>query len=264
MGIATVKGIYLPLARQHVRAGARWAHEVGTDYWLRPSGGLDQAAAASTATGDELAENGWVATSLVNTAGLGGDFRGGVFTKVAGKTRDGSFADAGAPSHFLTNADNDLLSSPALFGNADDMQAAATIAGQANLPNILGAVFWGAMTVHSAAELDSGWGFIEDDGSPATAGDAIAFIYTDGANFAIQSNGTLVGAVGAADDALWHTFRLEIDFAGFLSWWIDGTLQARNAITLPADEWPAKFGFAAGVTNRPGLGLTRVYYDWGS
>ena len=264
MASPNVKGIYLPLARQHVRAGSRWAHEVGTDYWLHPTSGLDQAAAASTATGDELAENGWTATSLVNTAGSAADFRGGTFTKAAGKTRDGAFTDSGIPSHFLTNADADLLSSPAMFGNADDMEAAAELAGQASLPNILGLSFWGAMTVHSAAELDSGWGFIEDGGSPATEADAIAFIYSDGTNFAIQSNGTIVGAVGAADDALWHKFRIELEFAGYLSWWIDGARQSRTALTITADEFPCKFGFAAGTTNRPGLGLTHVYYDWGS
>jgi hypothetical protein len=60
------KKIYLPLARKHVTAGGRWAHELGTDYWLQfPGAALDILAAASTATGDELAENGWVSTSLV-------------------------------------------------------------------------------------------------------------------------------------------------------------------------------------------------------
>lgn len=248
----------------HVNAGWKWAHEVGTDYWLHPTSGLDQAVAASTALGPLLAENGWVATSLVNTDGSAADFRGGVFTPGTGKNRDGSFVDTGVPSHFLTNADADLLSSPIMFGNADDMQAASEIAGMRNLPNILGVSWWGAMTVNSAAELDSGWGFIEAGGSPATAADALLFLYTDGTNFAIQTNGTLVGAVGAADDALWHYFRMEIDFNGFTTWWIDGALQQRNAVAITTDVFPCKFGFAAGTTNRPGLGLTHVYFDWGS
>jgi hypothetical protein len=258
------KFAYLPTTRVHVNAGWKWAHEVGTDYWLHPTSGLDQAAAASTALGPLLAENGWVATSLVNTNASIADFRGGAFTPGTGKNRDGSFADTGIPSHFLTNANADLLSSPIMFGNADGMQAASEIAGMRNLPNILGVSFWGAMTVHSANELDSGWGFVEDGGSPATAGDALAFIYTDGSNFSIQSNGAIVGSAGAADDALWHYFRMEFDFNGFLTWWIDGALQERNSVTITADEWPAKFGFAAGTTNRPGLGLTHCYYDWGS
>ena len=43
------KYAYLPSTRVHVNAGWKWAHEVGTDYWLKPTAGLDQAAAASTA-----------------------------------------------------------------------------------------------------------------------------------------------------------------------------------------------------------------------
>lgn len=258
------KFAYLPSTRQHVNEGYKWASAVGTDYWLHPTEGLDQAAAASTTLEALLAGAGWTATSLVNTAGSGADFRGGVFTPGTGKNRDGSYVDTGIPSHFLTNADADLLQSPAMFGNADDMEAAAEIAGMRNLPNILGVSFWGAMTVNSAGELDSAWGFIEAGGSPATAADYVAGIYTDGTNFALQTNGTLVGAVGAADDALWHKYRLEIDFNGFTTWWIDGALQQRNTVAITTDVFPCSFGFAAGTTNRPGLGLTHVYYDWGS
>lgn len=264
MSDPNVRNGFLPLARHHVNAGWKWAHEVGTDYWLQPTAGLDQAAAASTALGPLLAENGWVATSLVNTAGSIADFRGGTFTPGTGKTRGGVFTDTGIPSHFLTNADADLLSSPTFFGNADHMQAASNIAGMRNLPNIIAWSFWGAMTVHSADELDSGWGLVEDGGSPATAGDALGFIHTDGTNFAIQSEGVQVGAVGALDDALWHYFEVEVNFDGFLTWWIDGALQQRNSVAPTADQWPMKFGFAAGTTNRPGLGLTHVFYDWGS
>lgn len=258
------KFAYLPSTRQHVNAGWKWAHEVGTDYWLHPSQGLDQAAAASTALGPLLAENGWIATALTNTAGSGADFRGGTFTPGTGKNRDGSFADSGTPTHFLTDADNDLLESPAIFGNADDMQAATEIAGMRNLPNILGFSCWGAMTVHSADEKDSGWGFWQDGGSALTASEAIASICTDGTNFLLQVAGSLVGSVGKADDALWHYFRLELDFHGFLTWWIDGALQQRNSVTITADQFPCSFGFASGSTNRPGLGLVHVYYDWGS
>ena len=258
------KFAYLPSTRVHVNAGWKWAHEVGTDYWVHPTSGLDQAVAASTALGPLLAENGWVATSIINTDASAADFRGGVFTPGTGKNRDGSFVDTGVPSHFLTNANADLLSSPIMFGNADDMEAAAEIAGMRNLPNILGASWWGAMTVHTAAELDSGWGFVEDGGVVTTAGDAIALIYTDSSNFAIQTNGSIVGSVGAADDALWHKFRLELDFNGFLTWWIDGALQERNSVTHTADQFPCHFAFGAGSTNRPGMGLAHVYYDWGS
>ena len=259
-----VKNGFLPLARVHVNAGWKWAHEIGTDYWLHPTDGLDQAAAASTALGPLLAENGWTATALTNTAGSAADFRGGVFTPGTGKNRDGSFVDTGVPSHFLTDNDADLLSSPSLFGNGDHMQAASEIAGMRNLPNILGMSFWGAMTVHSAAELNSAWGFVIAGGSPDTTTSYIAGIYTDATNFAIQAANAIVGSVGKADDALWHKFRIELDFNGFLTWWIDGALQQRNSVTITADVFPCKIGFHAHTTNRPGLGLTHVYYDWGS
>lgn len=253
--------IYLPLARQHVRAGARWAHEIGTDYWLHMSNGLDQAGAASTATGDELAENGWTATSLGNTAGSGADFQGGTFTKAAGRTRDGSFTDIGVPPHFLTNADGDLLLSPAIFGNGVHSEAAAELANMGQLPNVLGVAFWGSMSVHSANETDSVWGFVEDGGSPATAADILAGIYTNGTNFVLQSGGSPV-SIGQADDGNWHKFRIELHAKGLLSWWVDGVLQADTAVSLAVDEFPVAFGFAAGTTNRPLLGLTHVYYDW--
>lgn len=264
MANPNTKNFYLPITRVHVNAGWKWAHEVGTDYWLKMSDGLDIAQAASTAVGPLLAENGWTATSLVNTAGSAADFRGGAFTPGTGKNRDGAFADTGVPSHLLTNASADLLSSPSIFGNADDMEAAAELAGMRNLPNILGVSFWGAMTVHSGTALNSAWGFVIAGGSPDTAASYVAGIYSDATNFALQVAGALVGSVGKADDALWHKFRIELDFNGFLTWWIDGALQQRNSVTITADVFPCKFGFHALTTNRPALGLTHVYYDWGS
>ena len=258
------KFAYLPSTRVHVNAGWKWAHEVGTDYWLHPSQGLDQAAAASTALGPLLAENGWIATGVANTAGSGADFRGGVFTPGTGKNRDGSFVDAGTPTHFLFGTDNDLLESPAIFGGADDMQAATEIAGMRNLPNILGVSFWAAMTVNSADEKNAAWGFWQDGGSALDATEAIAAIYSDSANFALQAADAVVGSAGLTVDTAWHYFRIELDFNGFITWWIDGALQERNSVTITADQAPYSFGCAAAVTNFPGLGLSHVYYDWGS
>lgn len=267
------KFAYLPATRLHVNAGWKWAHEVGTDYWLQPTQGAlgsDQAAAAvahnggTVIVGPKLAENGWLTTSLVNTIGEAASFRGGAFTPGTGKNRDGSFADTGTPNHFLTDADNDLLESPAMFGNADHMQAATEIAGMRNLPNILGVSFWGAMTANSADQKDAAWGFWQDGGSALTASEAIAAIYSDSANFALQAADAVVGSAGLVVDTAWHYFRLELEFNGFITWWIDGALQERNTVTITADQFPCSFGFAGSGTNRPGLGLTHVYYDWGS
>lgn len=245
---------FLALNRKHVLKGAEWGHTAGTDYWLVFNTGLDILAAASTATGDELAENGWVATSLVNTAGSGADFA--------------SSSDKGTPAHALTNASADLLSSPAIFGDYVHMQMASRLVGKAELPTKLIAEFWGAMTVHSADEPRSGWGFIEDGGSPATEADQLAFISSDGTNFQIGANaGTPINLT--TDDANWHQFKIVLNrVTGLVSAAIDGTYylteDSATTLSITGDEFPAKFGFHALTTNRPALGLTHVYYAWGN
>lgn len=256
----TTKKAYLPIARKHVRAGQRWAHEIGTDYWLQPTSGFDQAAAGS-ATDPQLAHglavHGWIATSLVNTVGAGGDF--------------GALGDSTkTPNHFLTNATGDLLESPRMFGSYDHMRGAADIAGMASLPRFLIARFWGAMTVHTADEPTSGWGFFEDAGSVATEAVHAGFISSDGTNFQIGANaGTPVDLV--ADDALWHDFAIVLAVAEMKAYgYVDPTWRhgspplgaALGSIAIAADEVPYGFGFHALTTNRPGLGLTRVYYEW--
>ena len=252
-----IKKAYLPLARVHVNAGSRWAHEIGTDYWLHITTGLDQAGAASTATGDELAENGWIATSLVNTAGAGGDF--------------GALGDTTrTPNHFLTNASGDLLESPRMFGTYEHMRAAADIAGMNSMPRFLIARFWGAMTVHTADEPRSGWGFFEDAGAVETEAVQAGFISSDGTNFQLSANaGTPVDL--QADDATWHEFVIALAVTELKAYaYIDPTWRfgspplgtALGSIAIAADEVPYGFGFHALTTNRPGLGLTHVYYEW--
>lgn len=231
--------------RIHVVKGAEWGHSFGTDYWLHINPGLDIAGAASTATGDELAENGWTATSLVNTAGSGADFL--------------STADRGTPNHLLTNATADLLKSPAIFGDYDHLYFAKQALGYE--PTKLIAEFLGAMTVHTADEPRSGWGFIEDGGSPATEADQLAFISTDGTNFQIGGNaGTPIN--GQTDDANWHVFRIELNRAtGLVTWAIDSVSQVMSTtLAITGDEFPACFGFHALTTNRPALGTTHIWY----
>ena len=253
-----MKNFYLPLARKHVRAGARWAHEMGTDYWLHITSGLDQAAAASTATGDELAENGWIATALTNTVGAGGDF--------------GALGDTTrTPNHFLTDAAGDLLESPRLFGTYEHMRGAADIAGMSDMPRFLIARFWGAMTVHSADEPRTGWGFFEDAGNITLEAVQAGFISSDGTNFQIGANAATPVNL-QADDALWHEFVIVLDVLTLKAYgYVDPTWRAYEppplpsalgSIALAADEVPYGFGMHMLTTNRPGLGLTHIYYDW--
>jgi hypothetical protein len=237
---------YLPLIRTHV-SGPYWARDFGTDFWLIPSPAASEA--ASTATVDNLVEGGWTATSLVDTAGSAGDF--------------GASADLGVPNHFLTNASGDLLASPAIFGNYEHMWKAMRLAGLNALPKKLVCEFWGAMSVHSANEPTTGWGFFEDGATISTEADQLAFISTDATNFQLAANGGggALEDVGAADDALWHLFTLELDVSSALTYWyIDGTVQGSVAVTV--DEAPFKFGFHALTTNRPLLGTVHIYYSW--
>lgn len=252
-----MKNFYLPLARVHVNEGVAWATQIGTDYWLQPTSNLDQAAAASTSLEGILAGAGWIATSLVNTVGAGGDF--------------GALGDTTrTPNHLLTDASGDLLASPRMFGEYGHMRAAADIAGMSNMPRYLIARFWGAMTVHSADEPTSGWGFFEDAGGVETEAVNAGFISSDGTNFQLGANaGTPVNL--AADDALWHEFAIVLSVAELKAYaYIDPTWRfgtpplgaALGSIAIAADEVPYGFGFHALTTNRPGLGLTHVYYEW--
>jgi hypothetical protein len=235
------------LRREHVTEGYRWGQAIGTDYWLQPNPTFDEAGAASTATTDELAEAGWTATSLVNTAGSAADFA--------------DSTDMGVPNHFLTNASGDLLSSPTIFGDYAHGYAASRIMGRTGLPRFIYAEFFGSMSVFSANEPRSGWGFFEDGGTVSVQADQFAFIATDATNFTLANNAGTAVAIGTAD-ASWHRFTIKMDRVTGLAYAaIDGTYSA-NTITLITDEFPLKFGFHALTTNRPLLGLTHVWYDW--
>ena len=254
-----LKSIYLPLARKHVTKAAEWGQVMGTDYWLTFNSGFDILAAASTATGDELAENGWVSTSLVNTAGSGADF--------------GSLSDIGTPNHALTNASADLLSSPAIFGDYAHMRAAADIMGKRNLPRLLVAEFWGNMSVASANEPRSNWGFIVAGGSPATEANQEACISTDSSFWQLGANSSYVVSTTAVATG-WNFFRIEMNRqTGFSTFYklnqttglMDQMVTSAGVAVSQAivqDVFPLKFGFHALTTNRPLLGLTHVFYDY--
>lgn len=244
---------YLPLARQHVRSGSRWAHEIGTDYWLHLTPGLDQLAAASTATGDELAENGWTSTSMVNTTGSGADLL--------------SSTDPGVPNHALTNASGDILVSPAMFGNYGHAMMASRLVGKNTLPTSLNLECYAAFTVASADEPTSGFGFFEDATTTTTATEALqlAFVSSNSANFELNTNAsTTLTSVGAAVDNSWHMWKvsLKYDTAGVARayWYIDGTLQ--GSVITTTDEAPYAFGLHSLTTNRVGMGIVHIYYDW--
>jgi hypothetical protein len=157
-----------------------------------------------------------------------------------------------------------------MFGDYYHMRAAADIARMAKLPRFLIARFAGAMTVGSADEPRSGWGFTEDAGTVSTEAVQAAWITCDSANFQIGANaGTPVNLV--ASDAAWHDFAIVLDVASQKAYgYVDPTWRfgspplgaALGYVDLVADEAPYCFGFHALTTNRPALGITHVYYEW--
>lgn len=273
MANPNTKNFYLPTTRKHVLKGAEWGHTAGTDYWLNFNSNFDILAAASTATGDELAENGWTSTSLVNTAGSGSDFRGGVLTQVGSSGPHppkyaGTYADLGIPNHALTNASGDLLLSPAIWGDAVHMEQAAILAGKSTLPQYLVCDFWGSMSVATAAEVRSSWGLFVAAATDATVeASQLAVIQSGGTG----ANMLLAGAAatmaqGPAIGTGWAKWRILLQFNGATGANVfaykDGTIFSTTAGVAAQDVFPCRFGFGAFTTNRPLLGATHIYYAW--
>ena len=268
-----LKRAYLPLTRLHVRSGSRWGQEAGTDYWLNFNSGFDILGAAATATGEELAENGWVSTSMINTAGSGADAGGGLFTKVGAPGPQpgrfpGTYGDAGTPNHALTNATGDLLVSPAIFGDAVHREQAAVLAGMTTLPRFLIADFWAAMTVASANEVRSSFGFYEDGATDTTVeADQYAVVQSNGTNFLLAGNAATM-ATGALVGTGWSKWRIVLQFNGAsgpnVYAYRDGVIFSTTPGVGASDEFPLRFGTGALTTNRPALGASHIYYEWGS
>lgn len=224
--------------RLHVTDPRKWATSPGTDFWFVPGPEVTTAEVSGTL----LSDFGWTTTSLVETAGSGGDFL--------------ASADVGTPPHLLTNAASDLLQSPSIFGDYIHGQQAAEFLGYS--PTQLIVDFYAAMTVHSANETATGWGLVEAGGTAGTDADAMAWIFTDGSNFTLRSAAD--SDAGAADDAAWHRFRIVVSqgTTDAVEWFIDGTSQ--GTMDLQEDLWPCSFGMFASTTNRPGLAWVHIYY----
>jgi len=210
-----------------------WGVQPGTDFMLLPEGEI------LTANGYLLSDYGWTTTSLSLVTGAGADFI--------------ASADVGVPGHILTNASGDLLQSPVVFGDYYHAWLASKILGY--VPSTLVVEVIAAFSVATANETTSGFGLIEDGGGPATANDALAYIFSDSANFGLRSGAA--SDAGAAVDNAWHVWRIEVDSTN-VEWFIDDTSQ--GTIALEADEWPVSFGMHTLTTNRVLLGPVHIYY----
>jgi hypothetical protein len=236
-----VRGMIVPGQDQrvHVLRPQDWDRMAGTDFWAF----FGPESIAADAAGTLLSDFGWTTTSLVATAGAGGDFL--------------AAADPGTPNHLLTDAGNDLLQSPAVFGDYIHGQLAAQFLGHS--PSQLVVEWYGAMTVHSADESTvTGWGLVEAGGAAGTANDRMAWIGTDGTNFICSSAAD--SDAGATDDAAWHRFRIVVSLGttDAIEWFIDGVSQ--GTINLQTDLWPCSFGMFASTTNRPAISWLHAWY----
>jgi len=272
MANPNIKNFYLPVTRLHVPRGSDWGQTVGTDYWLTFNPGVDLMATATAGTiVDELVDGGWnIASGPVNTAGTGGDFGGGAFTKtttpyVKSGPFDGSYGDAGTPNHALLAGTGDIVASPAIFGDVESMEAAAVIAGKSIRPRYLIADFWAAFTVASADEVTTAIGFFEDDSTISTEADQYAVIKSNGVNFQLAGNAATLDA-GPLISTTWHKWKIVLQFNGSgvpqIYWYVDGAIQNTTAAAGLNDEFPLKFGMHSLTTNRIGMGQVHVYYDW--
>ena len=140
-----------------------------------------------------------------------------------------------------------------MFGGYPHAYAASFFLGQ--LPTSLTLEVYARYSTHTANEPATGFGFVEDGGAPETQVDHFAYIYTDGANFTLESGAA--SDAGAADDGNWHLFKVVITSAN-VEWFIDGTSQ--GTIALEADEFPVSFGAYASTTNRFKLGQVHIFY----
>ena len=234
------------IRRVHVQTPEEWNRAAGTDYWAVFGPETISAAAGSSAL---ITDSGWVATSLVETAGTGADLL--------------ASGDRTSPPHVLTDAASDLLQSPAIFGDYMHAQIAASILGFQ--PTKLIAEFGFNFTVGTGNETASAIGFVEAGGSVVVANDAAATIFSDGTNFKLRT-GAATGAAGPAIGALWRVGRIALDSSvaagtGMLSGSIDGVALPVTDVQLELNPYSFGFGIVAAGTNRIGLSFVHIWYE---
>ena len=230
------------LRRQHVLTPQSWGVAAGTDFWFMGSvNGM-----LTAGNGHELSDYGWTTTALSLQNGSAADF----LSTIA--------LDPGNPGAILFDAASDLLLSPAIFGDYQHAYQAEVLLGFAPSQLCLEAI--GAFTVATNNETATGFGFIEDGGSPITVADHMAYIFSNGTNFAIR-NGATTTDTGAAVDTNSHKWKMVITSGGSIEWFIDGTSQ--GTISIQDDEWPASFGAGVLATtgaNRFQIGMVHIWY----
>ncbi|KKL57776.1 hypothetical protein LCGC14_2232060, partial [marine sediment metagenome] len=171
--------------RVHVYSPQLWANTVATDYWAFFND-ADQVAGG----GDDLAGHGWpVATGYGITGGAGADLL--------------SSSDIGSSPGFFFDTAGDALDSPSIFGDFSHGRMTQALLGA--FPTTLNMECY-ARFVATNNETATGFGFIQDGGTPLTTADHLAYIFTDGTNFGLRSSGD--SDAGATDDTDAHLWKI--------------------------------------------------------
>ena len=228
-------------ARQHVARPALWTRSSATDYWAN----FGATGWPGIAADELLTDYGWTLTSITSTVGSLADLL--------------TSADVGTPTIAALDAGSDLLLSPTMFGD----YGAGLLAGQflGYAPTKLCLEAYANFSVATAAETTSGLGF--STGSSLTATNQIAFIHSDGTNFAIRGTPGTGGFIdtGTVVDNSYHRWKIVGTAGGTVEWFIDGTSQ--GTITLVADLFPTAFSASvvAAGTNRVNLDWLHIWYE---
>ena len=221
-----------------VHVGPRdWDNAAATDYWLNANSLSGQTSAASATNPYGLSGWGWTTTSL---------------TVVAGGTGDLNSSGDVDPTAIGTDAANDTLVSPKIFGGYDQFQRVSEILGYT--PTILRLKAYARFSTASANETTSGIGFMT--GTDFAAAGSVGGWTSNGTNFFLTSdNGS---DSGAAIDTSWHTFQLDVGPTTTTTWYLDGSSQ--GTITTETDIYPTRFKLIAGTTNRVQLSWLHILY----
>ena len=229
-----------PPSRVHVYSPQLWGNTLATDYWAFFND-ADQVAGG----GDDLGGHGWpVATGYGITGGAGADLL--------------SSSDIGSSPGFFFDTAGDALDSPAMFGDFSHGRMVQELLGY--FPTKLTMDCY-ARFVANNNETATGFGFIQDGGTPLTIADHLAYIFTDGTNFGLREGEGPTSDAGATDDTDAHLWRIILT-GTTAEWFIDGTSQ--GTITLLGDQFPVSFGIATLAStgaNDPVVAWVHIFYE---
>lgn len=241
------RGDYEALMRKHVLRPQDWGVMAGTDFWLiaNANGGL------GSGNAHELSDYGWTTTSLALADGSAADFM--------------TSSDVGTPGEFTQNAQNDLLKSPAIFGDYAHARQAMLLLGRKTLPRYLIVDMYARFSVYANNETTTALGLVVDGGSIVTANDHLAAFVCTGTYWTLRSGADTVTSTIAAD-ANPHRFRLVLDrtISGgtdAVTGYVDGV--SVGTIDLETDEFPAAFGAGSGgANNLVQLNQAHIFYAY--